>query len=122
MCFGGPFLLNDTDPYPNRLMIQNMTFNGAQGFSRPPLDEFFVPYHTRTSNSTLAGAGVYGVTHTERNLTWVEVSLAGHMVPQFAPTAAYRMLEYLLGRVDSLTTNTPFTTQSQQSSHVASIS
>ena len=61
-----------------RLMIQNMTWNGAQGFQKAPSDEFFVPYHSELSLSTLAGAGVFGTTHTERGLTYVEVNLSGH--------------------------------------------
>ena len=60
------------------LMIQNMTWNGAQGFQSKPQDEFFVPYHSEVSLSTLAGSGVFGTTHAERGLTWVEISLSGH--------------------------------------------
>ena len=60
------------------LMIQNMTWNGAQGFQTAPSDEFFVPYHIDYSLSTLAGAGVFGTTHTERGLTFVTVNLSGH--------------------------------------------
>ena len=61
------------------LMIQNMTWNGAQGFTSAPSDEFFVPYHIDYNNeATLAGAGVFGTYHTERGLTFVEVSLSGH--------------------------------------------
>ena len=60
------------------LMIQNMTWNGAQGFQSAPSDDFFVPYHEDYSDSTLAGAGVFGTTHTERGLTFVSVSLSGH--------------------------------------------
>ncbi|KAL8817509.1 MAG: hypothetical protein Q9223_003672 [Gallowayella weberi] len=93
------------------LMIQNMTWGGKQGFQQKPTEEFFVPYHTDLSASTLAGAGVFGVTHTERGLTWVEVALTGHMVPQYAPSAAYRQLEFLLGRIESLTQKGSFTTQ-----------
>ena len=93
------------------LMIQNMTWNGAQGFQTKPSDDFLVPYHTDSSLSTLAGAGVFGTTHTERGLTFVETSLSGHMIPQYAPSASFRQLEFLLGRVDSLTTLAPFTTQ-----------
>lgn len=92
------------------LMIQNMTWGGAQGFQSKPSDEFFVPYHTQNDPSTLAGAGVFGTTHTERGLTWVEVSLSGHMVPQYAPSAAYRMVEFMLGRIGSLTETSCFTT------------
>ena len=92
------------------LMIQNMTWNGLQGFQHKPSDEFFVPYHDDPSPSTLAGAGVFGTTHTERGLTWVEVSLSGHMVPQYAPSAAYRQVEFMLGRIGSLTEKSSFTT------------
>lgn len=34
------------------------------------------------------------------------------MVPQYAPSAAYRQLEFLLGRIDSLGERSDFTTQS----------
>ena len=60
------------------LMIQNMTWGGLQGFQEAPADDFFVPYHSELSQSSLAGSGVFGITHTERKLTWVEVSLSGH--------------------------------------------
>ncbi|KAL9071579.1 MAG: hypothetical protein Q9161_004146 [Pseudevernia consocians] len=92
------------------LMIQNMTWNGAQGFTSKPSDEFFVPYHTQDNPSTLAGAGVFGTTHTERSLTFVEVSLSGHMIPQYAPSASYRLVEFMLGRIDSITEQGCFTT------------
>ncbi len=59
-------------------MIQNMTWNGAQGFTKKPSDPFYVPYHHDYSKSTLAGAGVFGTTHTERGLTWVSIDLSGH--------------------------------------------
>ncbi|MCJ1339407.1 hypothetical protein MMC09_004696 [Bachmanniomyces sp. S44760] len=94
-----------------QLMIQNMTWGGKQGFQTKPSDDFFVPYHSELSPSTLAGAGVYGTTHTERGLTFVTVSLSGHMIPQYAPAAAYRQLEFLLGRIPSLTYHSDFTTQ-----------
>ncbi|RMZ82275.1 hypothetical protein DV738_g1859, partial [Chaetothyriales sp. CBS 135597] len=96
--------------------IQNMTFGGKQGFSKPPSewDDFYVPYHVSGSDSTslatLAGAGVMGQTHTERGLTLVTIELSGHMVPQYAPSAAYRHVEFLLGRIPSLSTVGPFTT------------
>ncbi|KAH9819383.1 putative peptidase S10 family protein [Teratosphaeria destructans] len=95
------------------MMIQNMTWNGAQGFSVPPTewDPFFVPYHSELSQSTLAGAGYLGNYHTERGLTFCTVNLAGHMVPQYAPSAAYRHLEFLLGRIESLGEVSDFTTQ-----------
>lgn len=60
------------------LMIQNMTWNGAQGFQSKPADPFYVPYHHEESASTIAASGVFGTTHTERGLTWVSVDLSGH--------------------------------------------
>ncbi|KAJ9199465.1 hypothetical protein DTO021D3_5871 [Paecilomyces variotii] len=88
-----------------RLVIQNMTWNGAQGFSAEPSDDFYVPYHPQASLSTLAGAGTAGTFRTERGLTYAEVKLSGHMIPQYFPTAAYRLAEYLLGRIDTLSEN-----------------
>lgn len=99
------------------LVIQNMTWNGAQGFQQEPRDEFYVPQlslHPNLSDpaylATVAASGILGKTHTERSLTWVEVVLAGHMLPQFSPGAAYRHLEFLLGRIGSLTERGSFTT------------
>jgi carboxypeptidase D len=93
------------------LSIQNMTFGGKQGFQSAPKDNLYVPYHNELSASTLAASGVMGKTHTERKLTWVEVFLSGHMTPQYQPTVAYRQLEYLLGRIPSLSEVSPFSTQ-----------
>jgi carboxypeptidase D len=101
------------------LTIQNMTWGGKQGFQTPPVEEFFVPYHKEFSLSTISGAGVQGIVHTERKLTWVEVFLSGHMIPQYTPSAAYRQLEFLLGRISSLEDRTPFTTDGNSSSVVA---
>ncbi|TKA76925.1 hypothetical protein B0A55_03109 [Friedmanniomyces simplex] len=96
------------------MMIQNMTWNGAQGFSVPPSEwePFFVPYHSEVSESTLAGSGDFGMFHTERGFTFCTVDLSGHMIPQYAPSAAYRQLEFLLGRIDNLGERSDFTTQS----------
>lgn len=94
--------------------IQNMTWGGAQGFSKGPdqWNDFYIPYHTEFSPSTLAAAGNFGKWHTERGLTFCTVELSGHMVPQYAPSAAYRQLEFLLGRIDNLGEVSDFTTQS----------
>ncbi|KAF7375877.1 Carboxypeptidase [Mycena sanguinolenta] len=74
-----------------RIAIQNMTWNGAQGFQTPIEPETF----------TLKNMGVYGNTHTERNLTYVEFYFSGHMTPQFVPWAAFSTISYLLGLQDS---------------------
>ncbi|EXJ60001.1 carboxypeptidase D [Cladophialophora yegresii CBS 114405] len=101
------------------LAIQNMSFNGAQGFSVPPsqFDDFYVPYHVEYDFQlgSTAGAGVMGQYHTERGLTLVTVQLSGHMIPQYAPSAAYRQLEFLLGRIPDLGTVGPFTTMQDTS-------
>lgn len=98
-------------PKGSLLTIQNMTWNGRQGFQTRPNDDFFVPYHREIEIGAIAGAGIMGTTHTERGLTWVEIPLSGHMVPQYAPSAAFRMLEFLLGRVPNLSDRLPFTIQ-----------
>lgn len=69
------------------LMIQNMTWAGAQGFQTAPSEPFFVPYHAEAGASTLAASGVMGTAHTERGLTWVEVAMSGHMIPQYQPVS-----------------------------------
>ncbi|KAJ1302190.1 hypothetical protein OPQ81_001016 [Rhizoctonia solani] len=78
-----------------RIAIQNMTWHGKQGFQKPIQSEGFI----------IEGFGVLGSMHQERNLTYVEVDLAGHMMPQYAPWAAYKTLSYLLGR-EELTDHT----------------
>ncbi|ROV99211.1 hypothetical protein VPNG_08228 [Cytospora leucostoma] len=107
--------------------LNNMTWNGAQGFSSSPFaDKFFVPYGPTIGEALeetyyqseipavavgyVGGGGYYGTTHTERGLTFVTVDLAGHEIPQYVPGAAYRQLEFLLGRVDNLTEIGDFTT------------
>lgn len=52
-----------------------------------------------------------GSYHTERGLTLCTVDLSGHMIPQYQPSAAYRQLEVLLGRVKNLGVKSDFTTQ-----------
>ncbi|KAI1847115.1 hypothetical protein JX266_006990 [Neoarthrinium moseri] len=105
------------------LSIQNMTFGGKLGFEKTPIEPFYVPYHSLSTAdtigeesdpqrlATMAAAGVMGVAHTERGLTYVSVDISGHMVPQYAPSAAFRQLEFLLGRVSSLSDTTPFETE-----------
>ncbi|KAI0402507.1 Alpha/Beta hydrolase protein [Xylaria palmicola] len=108
-------------PNGTLLSIQNMTWGGQLGFQGPPVEPFFVPFHKDSTASDIyaetdalalgavAGAGVMGTAHTERGLTYVGIDLSGHMVPQYAPSAAFRHLEFLLGRVDSLSSTAAFT-------------
>ncbi|KAJ5817062.1 Peptidase S10 serine carboxypeptidase [Penicillium robsamsonii] len=100
--------------------IQNMTWNGAQGFQRPPDGPLFVPYTDALeaiANGVVgspwnydAGGGILGTAHTERGLTFSSVYTAGHEIPQYTPGAAYRHLEFLLGRIKNLQQKEPFTT------------
>lgn len=98
------------------LAIQNMTWGGLQGFQEAPTEKFFVPYHEDLSLTSLSAKGEMGIAHTERKLTWVKQALSGHMVPQYQPSSAYRQLEFLLGRIDSLASTVPFTTLPQGNS------
>ena len=60
------------------LALQNMTWNGAQGFSEPPTVDFYVPYHKEYNQGALSGAGIVGSYRTERGLTFAIVQLSGH--------------------------------------------
>jgi len=93
------------------LAIQNMTWNGVQGLQKYPGTPFYTPYHPEYNGGSLAGAGDLGFWGSERGLTFYQVQLAGHELPGYAPGAAYRALELLLGRVDSLSDVSDFTTQ-----------
>ncbi|KAI0368444.1 alpha/beta-hydrolase [Pilatotrama ljubarskyi] len=70
-----------------RIVIQNMTWNGRQGFHSPIKEDSFI----------VEGMGALGTSHTERGLTYYEVALSGHMIPQFSPRAAFHIMEYLMG-------------------------
>lgn len=70
------------------LGIQNTTWHGAQGFQNAPKMPLVVDGKT---------AGIY---HTERNLTFAYVADSGHMIPQDKPSVAFKLHQYLLGRID----------------------
>ncbi|KAF2753024.1 carboxypeptidase-like protein [Pseudovirgaria hyperparasitica] len=93
------------------LTLNNLTWNGAQGFTTPPENDFYVPYHYDASLESVSGAGIFGKWMTDRGLTYVEIELAGHMVPQFQPAAGYRNLEFLLGRISNMSEVSSFSTQ-----------
>ncbi|KAJ6445266.1 serine carboxypeptidase [Purpureocillium lavendulum] len=99
------------------LGIQTMTWGGKQGFQSRPTDPFYVPHYydgpygqpNSYGQAVPAGHGVVGTTHHERGLTFVVTQTAGHEGPGYAPAAALRQLEKLLGRVHSLSDVQPFT-------------
>ncbi|KIL59167.1 hypothetical protein M378DRAFT_169680 [Amanita muscaria Koide BX008] len=70
-----------------RIAIQNMTWAGMQGFQTPIATDSFV----------VDGIGALGNVHQERGLTYYEVVLSGHMIPQFSPWSAFQSVHYLLG-------------------------
>ncbi|KAF7301018.1 Carboxypeptidase [Mycena indigotica] len=70
-----------------RIVIQNMTWNGMQGFQTPIANDSFI----------VDGVGSLGTSHTERGLTFIEVELSGHMIPQFSPLAAFQSMAFLMG-------------------------
>lgn len=92
--------------------IQNMTWNGVQGFQTYPNKTAYTPYHPEYNGGALAGAGVSGVWHSERGLMFYTAHLAGHELPGYTAGTAYRMLEILLGRVKDFSSTEAFTTQS----------
>ncbi|KAF8350959.1 Alpha/Beta hydrolase protein [Amanita rubescens] len=69
-----------------RIAIQNWR-DGKQGFQTPIVQDSFI----------VDGIGALGNVHSERGLTYIEVVLSGHMIPQFSPWSAYQSMQYLLG-------------------------
>jgi carboxypeptidase D len=93
------------------LAIQNMTWNGALGFQMAPREEMVVDisdllYTNPFNNSPQRGRdgpqGVVGLKHYERGLMWTQTYLGTHVQPESQPRAAYRHLQWLLGRIDEL--------------------
>lgn len=93
------------------MALQNLTWNGRQGFTVPPSKDLFVPYYPQGVVAQ-SGNGTLGKWVEERGLTFSTVDLSGHEVPGYQPGAAYRHLEKLLGRIRSLDEESPFTTTS----------
>jgi carboxypeptidase D len=91
------------------LALQNLTWNGAQGFSEPINKPQYVPF-LETPYLPTSGNGTLGHWTEDRGLTFVTVELSGHEVPGYQPGAAYRHLEKLLGRISSLDEESPYTT------------
>lgn len=74
------------------LALQNLTWNGARGFSTPP-----------SANKLIDTKGqVSGGYVTERGLTFSTVALSGHETPEYTPYSGLKLLSYLLGKTASL--------------------
>lgn len=97
-------------PNVTTLGIQMVRWNGKQGFQQQPSKELLIPTINISDDNvpSWAGGNVQGSVHTERGFTHSTAKLSGHMVPQYAPAVAFRHLEHLLGRVDSLSGGAPW--------------
>ena len=92
--------------------LQNVTWNGKQGYQSYPQDkQFYVPFHPEYNGGRLSEAGIVGQWGYERGLTYYEVQLAGHELPGYSAGAGYRVVEKLLGRIKDLGVIEDFTTQ-----------
>ena len=92
--------------------LQNVTWNGLQGFQSYPQDqEFYVPYHPEYNGGRLSESGYVGNWGYERGLTYYQVQLSGHELPGYAAGSGYRVIEKLLGRITDLSVVEDFTTQ-----------
>ncbi|RBQ90161.1 hypothetical protein VDGD_07306 [Verticillium dahliae] len=92
--------------------LQNVTWNGAQGFQSYPQDQtFYVPFHPEYNTGRLSESGTVGQWGHERGVTYYEVQLAGHEIPGYSAGAGYRILELLVGRIRDLGVTDSFTTQ-----------
>ncbi|OHE94397.1 carboxypeptidase cpdS [Colletotrichum orchidophilum] len=90
------------------MVLQNMTWNGQQGFDEFPSKNFFLPA-AYSDTSSQSAAGKIGDWVAQRGLTFARVFNAGHELPRYAQGAGYRLLEQLLGRVTDLTSDLMFT-------------
>ncbi|TID12460.1 Carboxypeptidase cpdS [Venturia nashicola] len=82
--------------------LQNTTWRGSMGFSKPPEQKLIIPAATGefTPPYVHGARGENGRWISERGVTFVDVEGAGHQVPQYSPSAGLRLLEVLLGRID----------------------
>ena len=101
------------NPNGTVFVLQNMTWNGVQGFQKDPQSEnhFYVPYHPEYNGGRLAESGYAGMWGEERGLTFYSIQLSGHELPGYAAGAGYRVLEKLLGRISDFSEVSDFTTQ-----------
>lgn len=79
--------------------LQNITWLDKQGFSEFPANKLVVPGFDLGGYVNAGATGESGTWVYERNVAFVEVAGAGHAVPQYNPSASFRLLEVLLGRM-----------------------
>ncbi|KAF2667834.1 serine carboxypeptidase [Microthyrium microscopicum] len=93
------FLLNTNGTL---FAIQNMTWNGLQGLQEYPGQQFYVEEGPEFNGGSLGGFGNLGLWGEERGLTFYQIQLSGHELPGYAPSAAYKVVQKLLGHIDGL--------------------
>ncbi|OCF30496.1 hypothetical protein I316_07879 [Kwoniella heveanensis BCC8398] len=74
----------------SELAIQNMTWSGLQGFQ------------DGIKTDLITSQGVRGFSITERKLSYVDFSYAGHMIPQDDGEAAFKATQFLIGTIPTL--------------------
>lgn len=79
--------------------LQNITWAGTTGFEKRPGHKFVLPGAPLGAQQVLGAPRTTGTWGYERNVLYVDVAGAGHMLPQHNPSAAFRLLEVLLARV-----------------------
>lgn len=87
-----------------------MTWHGKLGFQEAPQKDFNVPLprgcdrygKDRRCNPWVGEQGIMGKQHFERGLQWVHTYQSGHELPMYQPRAAWRHLQWMLGRIDEL--------------------
>lgn len=84
--------------------LQNVSWHGTVGFTAPPTAKFVLPpapaaAEGGSGQSPLGPAGEMGTWAYERGVLFADVKGAGHELPEYNPSAAFRLLEVLLGRV-----------------------
>ncbi|KAF3762956.1 alpha/beta-hydrolase [Cryphonectria parasitica EP155] len=93
------------------LSIQNMTWNGALGFQTEPSTPINIEipdlawaevFDENYAEGVDGPQGTMGIQHYERGLLWAETYQSGHMEPEFQPRVAYRHLEWVLNRTQTL--------------------
>ncbi|EDU41695.1 Serine carboxypeptidase [Pyrenophora tritici-repentis] len=81
------------------LAIQNMTWNGVQGFSKYPNRPLFIPGYNDQHAYSVAGNYLQGYWIKERGLLFYSARLAGHPLPGSTKSVGFRQLQVLLGHI-----------------------
>ncbi|KAK0524894.1 hypothetical protein OC842_005682 [Tilletia horrida] len=70
-----------------RMILQNATWGGQQGFQ------------SRPNQQLLVNGKPGGIFHSERKVAYIEYNSAGHQIPTYQPAAALKAIKYLIGDI-----------------------